>query len=73
MRNSADESIWCPILYEKLPDFCFNCGIIGHSHRECQVSQSDPRLSGGANYGDWLRATILKKSTLPRWKEGRPK
>ena len=24
-----------PVLYEKLPDFCFSCAHIGHQYREC--------------------------------------
>lgn len=36
--NSDSDLVWCPILYEKLPDFCFNCGLIGHSHRDVKVT-----------------------------------
>uniref|UniRef100_A0ACD5U8J1 Uncharacterized protein n=1 Tax=Avena sativa TaxID=4498 RepID=A0ACD5U8J1_AVESA len=28
---------WCPFEYEFLPDFCFICGIIGHTDRECSI------------------------------------
>lgn len=29
--------MWCPMEYEYLPDFCYTCGIIGHTDRSCAV------------------------------------
>lgn len=28
---------WCPIVYEYLPDFCYTCGVIGHTFKGCSV------------------------------------
>ena len=28
---------WCPLVYEYLPDFCYTCGIIGHTERACSI------------------------------------
>lgn len=36
----ADER-WIPITYEKLPHFCYGCGIIGHVLKDCE-STEDP-------------------------------
>ncbi|KAH9781767.1 CCHC-type domain-containing protein [Citrus sinensis] len=33
--QQADGKTPMPILYEKLPDFCFCCAHIGHQYREC--------------------------------------
>jgi hypothetical protein len=30
------QPLWCPVMYEYLPDFCFTCGIIGHIDRVCE-------------------------------------
>lgn len=30
-----DLETWCPIQYEKLLDFCYSYGRIGHSNLEC--------------------------------------
>ncbi|TXG72024.1 hypothetical protein EZV62_000603 [Acer yangbiense] len=47
-----------PIQYERLPSFCFLCGLVGHSVRECTSSGEDGlRKGSGMVYGAWLRAT----------------
>ncbi|CAN6181980.1 unnamed protein product [Urochloa humidicola] len=28
---------WCPLVYEFLPDFCYTCGIIGHTDKVCDI------------------------------------
>jgi hypothetical protein len=37
---------WCPFTYEYLPDFCFTCGIIGHTDKECsfRLGKGDKQL-----------------------------
>jgi hypothetical protein len=54
-----DRSLWIPFKYEKIPRFCFNCGVIRHGPRGCT------RLGGRRSLGDeedvqfgkWLRVT----------------
>ncbi|XP_022156185.1 uncharacterized protein LOC111023135 [Momordica charantia] len=48
---------WIPIQYERLPDFCYFCGVIGHSSHDCDArylaAQDDSRAT--SEYGPWLR------------------
>lgn len=43
--------------YEHLPDFCYSCGIIGHTERSCP---STTRREGARQFGPELRAVIYK-------------
>lgn len=71
LRVSDTDFNWCPIMYEKLPDFCHTCGVIGHSQRECQAISLSGKSADKSNYGDWLRATILKRNNGSRWVSAR--
>jgi len=35
--GEEEKPLWCPVEYEYLPDFCYTCGIIGHTDRSCGV------------------------------------
>jgi hypothetical protein len=43
---------WCSFEYEFLTDFCFTCGIIGHTNKSCST-----KLKKGETqqYGKWLK------------------
>ena len=45
--------------YEYLPDFCYICGIIGHTEKGCP---SRTGREGAKHFGPWLRAVIVKSS-----------
>ncbi|XP_075520620.1 uncharacterized protein LOC142553940 [Primulina tabacum] len=50
---SEEEDIFIILVYERLPDFCYACGRVGHTHRECEDTSVDKvRFACGA----WLRA-----------------
>lgn len=60
---SSSEAVWCPIQYEKLPDFCYSCGFIGHIKKECS-SQTPVASTTIDQYGEWLHAIPSKNPPL---------
>ncbi|KAH7851099.1 hypothetical protein Vadar_007269 [Vaccinium darrowii] len=60
-RNGvSNPDIWVSYKYEKLPDFCYWCGRIGHDNRVCRfVTKEEGSTSG---YGPDLRTGRARKS-----------
>ncbi|TXG51106.1 hypothetical protein EZV62_023630 [Acer yangbiense] len=55
--------ITAPIRYERLLDFCFACGIIGRSFRDCvnENVRREALQNSSPKYGAWLRASPPEK------------
>lgn len=68
VEQKNSEPVWIPFKYERLPTFCYVCGTLGHMRRECDFVEEvceikdlpEERLS----FGDWLRASPLKKASV---------
>ncbi|KAL5862157.1 hypothetical protein ACOSQ4_003453 [Xanthoceras sorbifolium] len=48
--ENFDSMITALIKYERLPDFCYGCGFIGHSFRECHNSEVRKSIMEGAEH-----------------------
>lgn len=53
------EKKWIRVTYEKLPDFCYYCGRLGHVDQECEEEGSDNNSK--RDYGVDLRETHSSK------------
>ncbi|TXG65079.1 hypothetical protein EZV62_012073 [Acer yangbiense] len=55
-----DTVIAAPIKYERLPEFCYGSGRMGHVLRDCQHEEIRTKAltGGGAEFGSWLRAIL---------------
>ncbi|KAL2899918.1 Carnosine N-methyltransferase [Bienertia sinuspersici] len=62
-------SKWIEIKYERLMDFCYACGIFGHSFHNC-VHYDDSIPESELPYGFWLRASPTRKRRggIKEWK-----
>ena len=67
-----DRSTSIPFKYEKIPRFCFNCGVIYHGSQGCMSPGGRRALGDGkdAQFGTWLRVTS-PGYRYGRGKEGR--
>ncbi|OMO50761.1 Zinc finger, CCHC-type [Corchorus capsularis] len=45
------ERIWAEIRYERLADFCYNCGRLGHIEKNCEYAENQDRVQ---KYGAWM-------------------
>ncbi|RLM59154.1 retrotransposon protein, putative, unclassified [Panicum miliaceum] len=58
--REENRPVWCPVEYEYLPDFCYTCGIIGHTDKVCGVKLSRGEVQ---QYSKKLRC-MLERSRL---------
>ncbi|GMP35408.1 hypothetical protein CsSME_00007851 [Camellia sinensis var. sinensis] len=62
-RPQGGSAIWVFFKYERLSDFCYDCGRIGHDNKICKfVSKEQGQASG---YGPELRTGAVKSWGLP--------
>lgn len=65
IKIGTSNPIWLPVTYERLPSFCYWCGKLGQTHKDCskiQEKEEDGEEIGESDfpYGEWLRASPLK-------------
>ncbi|XP_019177857.1 PREDICTED: uncharacterized protein LOC109173053 [Ipomoea nil] len=67
-RNGGDWS-WISFKYERLPNFCFICGLIGHTEKFCVKLFEGFSPTMEKQFGPWLRAPNRRPSPVTgnRW------
>ncbi|KAI8005809.1 hypothetical protein LOK49_LG07G01061 [Camellia lanceoleosa] len=62
-HGSQDKEVWVSYKYEKLSDFCYDCGRLGHDNSSCKfVSREEGKHSG---YGPELRTSKAPRLDTP--------
>ncbi|KAI9119633.1 hypothetical protein K1719_009509 [Acacia pycnantha] len=61
-------NIWISVRYEKLQNFCYSCGKIGHDNRDCddEKLRSSPN-SSEPRFGAWLATTVCRSWDDALW------
>lgn len=71
--GNKEEGQWRSITYEKLPNFCYGCGHLGHILKECE--EFSGTHDDDLPYRPWLREPIklkgLDSTSPPRSNRGR--
>lgn len=49
---------WISFQYERLPDMCYRCGILGHIKCNCPAEKTVNMRILGDLYGTWLKAEV---------------
>ncbi|KAL5851494.1 hypothetical protein ACOSQ3_006612 [Xanthoceras sorbifolium] len=60
--------------YERLPEYCFCCRLLGHGFKECpgEKEESGPRANDEFRFGTWLIASSPGKTRTPGTQAMRP-
>lgn len=70
LRKTGGDWFWADFRYERLPNFCFICGILGHTDRFChRVFDEDFSMEAEKPFGAWLRAASRRNQAAMghRW------
>jgi len=63
-----NKSTWVAFQYEKIPNFCYNCGVVRHGRKRCVASES--HVEGGlpreTPFGSWLKVIPVFR----KWRGG---
>ncbi|KAH9733907.1 ABC transporter G family member 37 [Citrus sinensis] len=59
LESEGEEKVPMPVTYERLPDFYFCCGIIGHQFRECVKYKTQKQKNFA--FGPWMKAVTVSE------------
>ncbi|KAL8512437.1 hypothetical protein ACS0TY_018782 [Phlomoides rotata] len=69
--------IWISFKYERLPSFCYICGLLGHMRKECDllegVAEIEEIPEEKLPYGEWMRASPMKNAAVTVTEQKTPK
>ena len=66
------ESRWVSFKFERLPNFCYSCGLLDHSLKDCsdELDVTKEKEASILQYGSWLRGDPVRRSGYESFKPG---
>ena len=63
---------WVNFKYERLPNFCYRCGLLNHALKYCPENGEENNRTEGEElqYGAWMRGDIIRRSSQDQNKTG---
>ncbi|KAF8413256.1 hypothetical protein HHK36_001232 [Tetracentron sinense] len=66
VQRSLASPLLIEVRYERLPSFCYHCGIIGHEAKYCEYNSMGVSKESDQIFGPWLRADYFRLPQTPR-------
>ena len=63
-KPKGEDMIQVTIWYERLPTYCFQCGMLGHGEKFCHLNYATEEGVSVSNYGPELRALPRRATQL---------
>ncbi|KAJ1395095.1 Zinc knuckle CX2CX4HX4C [Sesbania bispinosa] len=60
--SKKDGVFWVDFQYERLPQFCYSCGLIGHDESTCEAKEG--AIDEERKFGPWLKASHFGRRIL---------
>ena len=66
------ECRWVNFKYERLPNFCYRCGLLNHALKYCPENGEENNRTEGEElqYGAWMKDDIIRRSSQDQNKTG---
>lgn len=61
LRLGSGNRLWVAFTYERMPLYCYLCGLVGHMEKKCPQRFEEGFVDLGTDFpfGEWLKASVI--------------